>query len=219
MTSWRRSAPRWSAAIRISSATPPRAPAGRRSRRPSATAHADESALAGVALALPALKRAEKIQRRAARVGFDWPDVDGPAGRRSTRSWARSSAPQTDDGARRRAGRPAVRRRQLCPPPRHRPRNRAARSHGAVRNALPQGGRDGRQAAERYEYRRAGSALAAGQEAGLAAARRRQAWNRAQSASGQPHAKRGLQPLMVVAQHLAIGVEPGDQLAVRGRQA
>jgi ATP diphosphatase len=40
--------------------------------------HADESALAGVALALPALKRAEKIQHRAARVGFDWPDAEGP---------------------------------------------------------------------------------------------------------------------------------------------
>ena len=40
--------------------------------------HPDESALAGVAFALPALKRAEKIQRRAARVGFDWPDADGP---------------------------------------------------------------------------------------------------------------------------------------------
>ncbi|TMJ19161.1 MAG: nucleoside triphosphate pyrophosphohydrolase [Alphaproteobacteria bacterium] len=38
----------------------------------------DESALAGVALALPALKRAEKIQRRAARIGFDWPDIGGP---------------------------------------------------------------------------------------------------------------------------------------------
>jgi ATP diphosphatase len=38
----------------------------------------DESALAGIALALPALKRAEKVQRRAARVGLDWPDVDGP---------------------------------------------------------------------------------------------------------------------------------------------
>ncbi|TNC71434.1 nucleoside triphosphate pyrophosphohydrolase [Rubellimicrobium roseum] len=33
--------------------------------------------LDGVALALPALKRAEKLQNRAARVGFDWPDV-GP---------------------------------------------------------------------------------------------------------------------------------------------
>jgi ATP diphosphatase len=38
----------------------------------------DQSALAGVALALPALKRAEKLQRRAARVGFDWPDLSGP---------------------------------------------------------------------------------------------------------------------------------------------
>ncbi|QTD56219.1 nucleoside triphosphate pyrophosphohydrolase [Parasphingorhabdus cellanae] len=32
------------------------------------------SALDGVALALPALSRAQKIQKRAARVGFDWPD-------------------------------------------------------------------------------------------------------------------------------------------------
>jgi len=38
----------------------------------------DKSALAGVALALPALKRAEKLQRRAARIGFDWPDESGP---------------------------------------------------------------------------------------------------------------------------------------------
>ncbi|MGZ2411352.1 nucleoside triphosphate diphosphatase [Sphingomonas sp. F9_3S_D5_B_2] len=38
----------------------------------------DDSALAGVALALPALERAAKLQRRAARVGFDWPDCSGP---------------------------------------------------------------------------------------------------------------------------------------------
>jgi ATP diphosphatase len=38
----------------------------------------DDSALAGVALALPALERAAKLQRRAARVGFDWPDTHGP---------------------------------------------------------------------------------------------------------------------------------------------
>jgi ATP diphosphatase len=38
----------------------------------------DKSALAGVALALPALERAAKLQRRAARLGFDWPDVSGP---------------------------------------------------------------------------------------------------------------------------------------------
>ncbi len=33
------------------------------------------SALDGVALALPACMRAFKLQRRAARVGFDWPDI------------------------------------------------------------------------------------------------------------------------------------------------
>jgi ATP diphosphatase len=38
----------------------------------------DDSALAGVALALPALERATKLQRRAARTGFDWPDPAGP---------------------------------------------------------------------------------------------------------------------------------------------
>ena len=40
--------------------------------------HEDKSALAGVAAALPALKRAEKLQKRAARIGFDWPDISGP---------------------------------------------------------------------------------------------------------------------------------------------
>jgi nucleoside triphosphate diphosphatase len=38
-------------------------------------------ALAGVALGMPALSRAEKLQRRAARVGFDWPDASGPRGK------------------------------------------------------------------------------------------------------------------------------------------
>ena len=37
------------------------------------------SAMDGVASALPALLRAEKLQRRAARDGFDWPDLEGPA--------------------------------------------------------------------------------------------------------------------------------------------
>jgi ATP diphosphatase len=36
-----------------------------------------ESALDGVPMALPALTRAEKIQKRAAQVGFDWPDLTG----------------------------------------------------------------------------------------------------------------------------------------------
>ena len=38
----------------------------------------DQSALAGVAMALPALERAAKLQKRAARTGFDWPDIEGP---------------------------------------------------------------------------------------------------------------------------------------------
>jgi ATP diphosphatase len=43
------------------------------------TANGATSALDGVALALPALMRAEKLQKRAARQGFDWPDREGPA--------------------------------------------------------------------------------------------------------------------------------------------
>ena len=42
--------------------------------RAAAEAH---SVLDGVALALPALVRADKLQKRAARVGFDWPDANG----------------------------------------------------------------------------------------------------------------------------------------------
>ena len=38
-------------------------------------ANRDVGLLAGVAQALPALKRAQKLQQRAARVGFDWPDL------------------------------------------------------------------------------------------------------------------------------------------------
>lgn len=40
-----------------------------------AKASDDGSALAGVAQALPALLRAEKLQKRAARVGFDWDNI------------------------------------------------------------------------------------------------------------------------------------------------
>ncbi|WP_299192634.1 nucleoside triphosphate pyrophosphohydrolase [uncultured Erythrobacter sp.] len=37
-----------------------------------------KSAMDGVAQALPALMRSEKLQKRAARVGFEWHDVKGP---------------------------------------------------------------------------------------------------------------------------------------------
>ena len=36
-----------------------------------------DSVLAGVPLALPALTRAEKLQKKASRVGFDWPSIHG----------------------------------------------------------------------------------------------------------------------------------------------
>ncbi len=42
------------------------------------TASGAASAMDGVALALPALQRSDKLQKRAARVGFEWPDVEGP---------------------------------------------------------------------------------------------------------------------------------------------
>ncbi|MXP25176.1 nucleoside triphosphate pyrophosphohydrolase [Altererythrobacter indicus] len=42
-------------------------------------AKGEHSAMDGVARALPALLRAEKLQKRAARHGFDWPDTSGPA--------------------------------------------------------------------------------------------------------------------------------------------
>ena len=41
-------------------------------------AKGETSAMDGVARALPALLRAEKLQKRAARTGFDWPDTEGP---------------------------------------------------------------------------------------------------------------------------------------------
>jgi nucleoside triphosphate diphosphatase len=50
----------------------------------------DDSALAGVALALPALERAAKLQRRAARVGFTG-RTSPDRGPRSMRSWPSST--------------------------------------------------------------------------------------------------------------------------------
>jgi ATP diphosphatase len=37
----------------------------------------DNSALADIAVTLPALLRAQKLQKRAARTGFDWPNIEG----------------------------------------------------------------------------------------------------------------------------------------------
>jgi len=58
----------------------------------------ETGALAGVALGLPALLRAEKLQKRAARVGFDWPDADGPRAKVAEELDEIAAAP--DDAAR-----------------------------------------------------------------------------------------------------------------------
>lgn len=44
--------------------------------RASKASHVSPSALDGVAISLPALMRAEKLQNRAARVGFDWAEAE-----------------------------------------------------------------------------------------------------------------------------------------------
>ena len=52
--------------------------AGNKSRPTERAAKGEVGALDGVAISLPALLRAEKLQKRAARTGFDWPDASGP---------------------------------------------------------------------------------------------------------------------------------------------
>lgn len=59
------------------------------------------SVLDGVAQALPALMRAQKISKRAARTGFDWPEIDAvfdklDEERDELREAIRQGAPQTD---------------------------------------------------------------------------------------------------------------------------
>lgn len=50
-------------------------------RKNKATPNSPASALDGVAAALPALTRSYKIQKRASKVGFDWPDLTGVFGK------------------------------------------------------------------------------------------------------------------------------------------
>lgn len=51
------------------------------------------SSMDGVARALPALLRAEKLQKRAARDGFDWPDTQGPAAKVAEEALELAEAP------------------------------------------------------------------------------------------------------------------------------
>ncbi len=50
-----------------------------------------------VALSLPALMRAEKLQKRAARVGFDWPDLDGVTDKIAEEALEVAKAAETQD--------------------------------------------------------------------------------------------------------------------------
>ena len=60
------------------------------------TTKESDGALGGVALGLPALSRAEKLQKRAARVGFDWPDASGPRAKIDEELLEIESAPPTE---------------------------------------------------------------------------------------------------------------------------
>ena len=60
-------------------------------------ARGSKGALDGVALALPALLRAEKLQKRAARQGFDWPDLAGPAAKVTEEIGELAQAVSADD--------------------------------------------------------------------------------------------------------------------------
>ena len=55
-----------------------------------------DSAMDGIARALPALLRAEKLQKRAARHGFDWPDPSGPAAKLAEEVQELADAPPQD---------------------------------------------------------------------------------------------------------------------------
>jgi ATP diphosphatase len=63
----------------------------------------ETSAMDGVTRALPALTRAEKLQRRAARVGFDWPDARGALDKTHEEldeveaEWARGDSDRLED--------------------------------------------------------------------------------------------------------------------------
>ena len=119
-------------------------PAGRRSRPPSARQRPTKqdgpaSSSTTCRNALPALARAEKLAKRAARVGFDWPDT--PSGRRQGAGGVRRDRGR--DRRRRqgrdprRARRPADGRRQPRAAARRRCRGRAARRQRQVHPPLP----------------------------------------------------------------------------------
>ena len=123
-----------------------RASRGRTSRRRRARAPA--SALDGVPQALPALMRADKLSKRAARVGFDFEHAARRADKvaeelaevRDGRAPARAGPRRAVAGDFRGGRRPAVRGRQSGAQAGCRRGERAARREREVRAALPRHG-------------------------------------------------------------------------------
>ena len=58
--------------------------------------NAETRTLDGVAQALPALMRAQKLQKRAAKVGFDWPDTEGAFAKIVEEAEELQNAPKTE---------------------------------------------------------------------------------------------------------------------------
>jgi nucleoside triphosphate diphosphatase len=114
------------------------------------------SALDGVALALPALMRAQKLQKRAARTGFDWPD---PAGSEAkiTEETEELKAAASDQEKFEEAGQLRSRtwhQRRRCP----------AQRQCQVRASLPRNGSARRRGLRKAVVGSAGSLVATGQE-------------------------------------------------------
>ena len=82
-----------------------------------------EGVFDGIPGSFPALSYAHEVQKKAAKVGFDWPDVARRAGqdRRGGGRAGRGGGDVRPRGRTRRARRPAVRGRQRRPPSRRRP--------------------------------------------------------------------------------------------------
>jgi len=78
-----------------------------REREQAAVGAEERATLAGVPRALPALARAAKLGRRAARVGFDWPDIAGVRAKVAEELGELDAAVTADSGSPRYGERPA----------------------------------------------------------------------------------------------------------------
>ena len=82
-----------------------------------------EGVFDGIPGSFPALSYADEVQKKAAKVGFDWPDVHGALAKIAEEAAELAEAAATSRTRRRarRARRPVVRGRQRRPAPRRRP--------------------------------------------------------------------------------------------------